>query len=94
MSENQPETPNEPMSVYAVLAVMLDQMAGVAWQKMGLQPDPFTGTMVKDSAQARVAIDVVESLAKSLDPELGEEDKRQIQNLLRDLRVNFVEQSK
>lgn len=83
----------EALDVHTVIAVMVEQMASIAWQKMGLQPDPMTGTIVKDLEQARVAIDVVTSLCKSLEGKLDEEDQRSIQNLQRDLKVNFVQKS-
>lgn len=94
MSETTEALPREPLNVYTVLAVMLEQISSVAWQKLGLQHDPVTGTLDKDLAQARVAIDVAESVAKALESQLDDEDCRQVQNLVRDLKVNFVEQSK
>lgn len=94
MSDPTANPPAEPLNVYAVLAVMLDQLSSIAWQKMGLQPDPFTGTMDRDLTQSRVAIDVAESMVKALDGQLDEEDRRQMHNLMRDLKVNYVEHSK
>lgn len=84
----------EPLSVYSLLAASLDQFAGVAWQKLGLQPDPFTGTIEKDVAQAKVAIDVCAQLASHLEENLDEDDRREVHNLLRNLRLNYVEKSK
>jgi len=83
-----------PINVHTSLAVMLDQLASIAWQKMGLQADPITGKTEGDLKQARVAIDIAESIAKVLESELDEDDRRQTQNLIRDLKVNYVEQSK
>ncbi|MBL8059640.1 MAG: DUF1844 domain-containing protein [Chthonomonas sp.] len=94
MSDSQAETTPQPLNVHGFLAVMTDQLAAIAWQKMGLQADPMTGKVERDLAQARVAIDVAESVAKTLESELDEEDKRQMRNLIRDLKVNYVEQSK
>ena len=94
MSDSTANPPAEPLNVYAVLAVMLDQMSAIAWQKMGLRPDPFTGTMERDLAQARAAIDVAEMMMKTLEGQLDEEDRRQTHNLMRDLKVNYVEQNK
>lgn len=84
----------EPVSVYAVIMAMLDQVAGVAWSKLGLQPDPFTGKMDFDLVQAKVAIDVVSDVARHLEATLDEADKRQLQNLLRDLRANYLDKAK
>jgi len=84
----------EPLSVYAVITVMVDQMATIAWQKLGLQPDMMTGKLEKDTAQAKVAIDLTAHLAGFIEPQLDDEDKRRIHGLVRDLRINYVEKSK
>lgn len=73
--------------------VMVEQFSQVAWSKLGLQPDPITGQMGTDIAQAKVAVDVVADLVKYLEPQLDGEDKRQIRNLVSDLQVNYVERA-
>ena len=90
------ETPDskEPLSVYAVLGTFVDQMSSIAWQKLGLQHDFITGQLEPDVEQARVAIDVVAKLVEALDAELDDQDRRQLQNLVRDLRLNFVSKQK
>lgn len=94
MSESTSETPKEPINVFAVLAVMVDQLASLAWQKLGMQHDMGSGTLVFDLPQAKAAIDAVAAIATQLEPELDETDRRQLQNLVRDLRVNFIEKNK
>lgn len=81
------------LDVYQIIMVMVDQMAGIAWQKLGLQPDPLSGKTAMDLDQAKVAVDVTAGLAAFLEPKLEGDDKRQIHNLVRDLRVNYVEKS-
>jgi hypothetical protein len=83
----------KPLSVQHVLSLMVEQMATMAWQKMGLQPDPMTGQVEKDISQAKLAIDVTTELTRFIECDLDEEDKKKIQALVRDLRINFVEQS-
>jgi hypothetical protein len=87
------DKPTEPVDVREVIAFMIDQTAAFAWQKMGLQPDMATGAIHRDLAQARIAIDATAALCGVLEPNLDEDDRRQLQNLVRDLRVNFVEKS-
>ncbi|OWU65905.1 MAG: hypothetical protein CBB60_002255 [Armatimonadetes bacterium Cent15-Ar3] len=87
MSEETREAP----TVFDHIAVLLDQMAGVAWQRLGLQPDMVTGKIEPDLDQARVAIDVVSFLSNKLETQLDEDDRRQIQSLVRDLKINFVQ---
>jgi len=88
------DQPAAPLSVYDVLVVMTDQLAALAWQKLGLQPDPLTGKVDKNMEEAKVAIDLTSHLASFVQPRLDEEDKRQMHNLIRDLRINYVEKSK
>ncbi len=83
----------QPIDVYQVLAIMVDQLAELAWQKMGLKSDPLTGQIEKDLEQAKAAVDSAAQLASFLEPQLDDADRRQIQNLVRDLRVNYVEKS-
>lgn len=84
----------EPLSVYTVLVAMVDQLAAISWQKLGLQPDLLTGKIARDLDEAKVAIDLTTHIAGFVEPKLDEEDKRRLHNLIRDLRINYVEQSK
>jgi hypothetical protein len=88
--EHQPA----PVSVYDVIATMVDTMATIAWTKLGLQPDLATGRLESDLDQAKVAIDLTTHLAGFIEPQLDEDDKRKIHGLVRDLRLNYVEKSK
>ena len=88
---NRPDPQAEPLDVHHVLAVMLEQLAEIAWQKLGLRPDPFSQGSHRDLALAKVAVDTVAAVAAQLEPSLDDEDRRQIQNLVRDLKVNYVQ---
>jgi len=92
--EGAPPATEKPVDVYELLAVVLEQLSSVAWQKMGLQPDFLTGKIEKDVVQAKAAIDSVAALSQILERQLDGEDKRRIQNLVRDLQINFVEHSR
>lgn len=83
----------QPIQVEQVLAVMVEQMAAIAWQKLGLQSDFATGKIEKDLTQAKVAVDVVAQLAEHLNPHLDESDKRQMQTLVSNLKINYVQKS-
>jgi hypothetical protein len=84
------ESSDKPLSVYDLISFSVDQFAQVAWQKMGLRPDPMTGKEDVDLEQAKVAIDMASRLGEVLDPQLDDEDRRKIQGILSDLRINFV----
>lgn len=89
------DTPQaEPINVYEFLSMMLESTTQLAWSKLGLQPDLATGVVhPADLVQAKAAIDAADALAKLIEHELDESDRRTIQNLMRDLRVNYVQRS-
>lgn len=81
----------QPIDVNQVIMVMIDQMAGIAWQKLGLQNDLITGKIEKDLSQAKTAVDVVSQLSEFITPELDDSDKRQIQTLVSNLKINYIQ---
>ena len=89
--EQQPQGPGKAISVYDVVVAMVDQMAALAWQKLGLQPDMLTGNIESDFDEAKVAIDLTSHLAMFIEPRLDEDDKRELHNLIRNLRLNYVQ---
>ncbi len=93
MSDETSRADREPLDVYMMLTAMLEQIASVAWQKLGLQPDIMTGKIEQDLAQAKVAIDVASEVAAHLEAKLDDEDRRQIQGMVRDLRINWVQKN-
>ncbi len=93
MAESESENTKKPISIYDILAILIEQMSSVGWQKLGLQPDPVTGTIVVDLVEAKVAIDVTAQLVQHLESQLDEDDKRRIHSLVRDLRINFVQKN-
>lgn len=74
--------------------MMIDQLAAIAWQKMGLQPDMLSGTVDKNLPAAKIAVDAVAALVPLVENQLEESDRREMHNLVRNLRLNFVEKSK
>jgi len=83
-----------PLQVDDVIAMSLDQFAGLAWQKLGLQPDPITNKLELDLGQAKKAIDIASALADQLEGSLDEDDRRELHNLVRNLRLNYVQKTK
>ena len=88
------EAEPKPIDVFEAIAQMVDLLSSIAWQKMGLQNDMVTGKIHKDLGQAKAAVDATAALVTILEPALDEEkDKREVQNLVRDLRINYVQKS-
>ena len=90
---NSDQQPAQSLGIYDIVAIMLDQIASVSWQRLGLQPDTMTGKLDTNLTEAKVAIDLVAHLAGILEHQLDEEDKRRIHGLVRDLRINFVQKN-
>lgn len=93
MSDATQTESKEPLDAYQLILAMTEQMAQVAWQKMGLQPDMMSGKIEKDLTQAKAAIDATTALASVLETRLDEEDRRRLHGLLRDLKINYVQHS-
>jgi len=91
MADGESENPKKPISIYDILAILIEQMSALSWQKLGLQPDSMTGTIVVDLVEAKVAIDVTAHLVQQLESQLDEDDKRRIHSLVRDLRINYIQ---
>ncbi|HWA84327.1 MAG TPA: DUF1844 domain-containing protein [Fimbriimonadaceae bacterium] len=93
MEDSGTDIPGGPIDVYTVITVVVDQMAAIAWQKLGLQPDWGSGKIEKDLEQAKVAIDITTQLSTYIEPKLSDEDRNRIHSLIRDLRLNYVQKA-
>lgn len=83
-----------PPNVYAMLEFVVGLLSEQAWQLMGVRLAPGQKEMVKDMAQAKLAIDTVVFIADKLQPHVEEEDRRALRALISDLQMNFVVQNK
>jgi hypothetical protein len=82
------------LDVFEHAAQSLDLWAAIAWSKLGLSPDIMNGSIGSDLAQAKVAIDIAANFSQILENRLDADDRRRVQGLVRDLRINFVQKSK
>jgi hypothetical protein len=89
----RPPQLTELPDVYSLLSAYVATLGSQAFVWMGLLKDPISGKVRKDMAQAKIAIDVCEFLVGKIEPKLGEGDRRDMQRMLSDLKVNFVNQS-
>jgi len=81
------------LSVGNILRMTLGLLSEAAWVKMGLIPNPLTGQMDRDLGEARRAIDAVTDMARHVEASATPDEKREIQVMLSNLRLNFVQQS-
>jgi hypothetical protein len=81
-----------PPDVPALVATCFSLLAARAWAAMGLVADPATGKVERNLDHAQLAIDAAGALADLLRPRVGNAERREIERVLADLRLNFVEQ--
>lgn len=91
--ELEDEMPPMEVTVQGVLRFSVEMLSNRAWVSMGLSPNPMTGKIERDLDEARRAIDVLGALAPHVEAGAEPQEKRDLRNLLADLRVNFLRQS-
>ena len=94
----QPSEQVPTLDAYSAVRWCIAFLTAQAWQWMGLVADPASGQVRKDLAQARLSIDSVAGLVNALasPPGLGRiepAERRELENLVSNLRLNFVNQS-
>ena len=89
-SASEEQAPPPDMDVFDILRMSLGLFAQEAWVSMGLQTRPGASDTKRDLRCARIAIDIVEVVGEKLGDEAEEEECRTIDQILTDLRVNFV----
>lgn len=87
------QNPLAGMTVAGILRMAVGLLNERAWAGMGLVPDPLTGKIEKNLPEAKRAIDAIGDLAKHVEADATAEDRRELQVMLTNLRVNFVRQS-
>lgn len=86
-----PEAESLP-DVMTLVGTFLSLLAARAWQAMGLVPDPATKQVERNLDDAQLAIDAAAALAEVIRPRVGDRERREIEALITNLRLNFVEQ--
>lgn len=82
-----------PDSATGMVKLCLSMLLGTAWQFLGLAVHPRHGKVVKDLAQARLAIDCGAALIELVKSHLPEAEIKELERALNDLRANFVSQT-
>lgn len=81
------------LDIYAVLRMMIGMVAEQAWISLGLRVPKGAEEPKMDLEQARVAIDTLEFITEKLEPQLEEEEHRELKTLISNLQMNFVQRS-
>jgi outer membrane biosynthesis protein TonB len=72
----------------------ISMLSGKAWEYLGLIMNPETKEINKDLKKAKIAIDTVAFLYDQIKDDLSAEDFKRIENLMANLRMNYVEKLK
>ena len=86
--ESAPDLPDAT----SLIATCISLLANKAWQAMGLVANPATKTIERQFDEAQLAIDAAAALADLLRPRVGDRERRELETLVANLRINFVEQ--
>jgi hypothetical protein len=65
---------------------------GAAMQQMGKVKNPLTDKVERDLGQAQLSIDMLEMIRTKMKGNLTAEEERLIDTLLRELRLNYVDE--
>lgn len=82
------------LDTYTILSVFLGLLAERAWQTMGLRAKPGTDKIETDLQEAKTAIDTVSFLVEKLQARLPDEERRRLEGLIADLKLNYVRLAK
>ena len=92
MREIPPEllAPDLPVLLASMASMLEDQ----AWRHLGLRINPATREIEQDLQKAKIAIDVVAFIVGQVSPLVGDSQRRDLQNRVATLQVNFVQRSR
>jgi hypothetical protein len=80
------------VDVYSMLGYFIGLLSTQVWQWLGLTKSP-SGKLIKDLAQAKVAIDSMAALSEQLEGKLAPKEQQELKDMLANMRINFVQQS-
>lgn len=89
-AEDKAHLLNEPIKVRDYVYFTILSLEGKAWAFMDFIVHPETQKHEKDLTQAKLAIDAMDALFKLAENELTSEQKKDIQNRMTNLRLNFA----
>ena len=81
---------DDPIEVHDYLYLMMLSLEGKAWAYMDLVVHPETQKYKKDNEQAKLAIDAIDVLFKTVEEQLSPDQKKDLQNRITNLKLNFA----
>lgn len=92
--EEKQEEPLKEPDLLTLFIWFISMLSGKAWEYLGLIMNPETKEINKDLKKAKIAIDTIAFLFDQIKDALTKEDFKRIENLLANLRMNYVEKLK
>jgi len=75
-----------------LLTQLVALFQATALQQMGKLKNPMTDAIEKDILQAKISIDLIDMLQMKMKGNLSAEEERMLSTVLRDLRLNYVDE--
>ena len=72
---------------------LLAMFQALALQQLGKLMNPITGKVERDLQQAKITIDMISMIQKKTEGNLADREKMMIDNILLELRMNYVDES-
>ena len=72
---------------------LLAMFQALALQQLGKLMNPITGKVERDLQQAKITIDMIDMIQKKTEGNLADREKMMIDNILLELRMNYVDES-
>lgn len=92
MTEETPKQETQA-TVYELILYAFNLLTGYAWQAMGYVVNPTTGKTEVNLEEAKIAIDCADFLAGKLSTHVEPEVRKEVERVLRDLKLNYVSRS-
>lgn len=84
----------EQENVSPQFAQLILSFHGAAWQQMGKITNPMTGKVEQNLEMAKYSIDILGMLEEKTKGNLTDEETKILQQILTELRMNYVEEIK
>jgi hypothetical protein len=81
------------INVHSLLRMTVGMFVEQAWIHLGLRMDPNKNKVEQNLPYAKTAIDIVEFMIQKLEPDLDEGEKRELNLMLANLRMNYVQRA-
>ena len=86
------ETLDKDMMNTVLFYQLVNTFQHAAWQQLGKRVNPLTNKVEKDFDQASLSIGMLDMLAIKTEGNLSDEEKRFLDQVVADLKLNYVEE--